>query len=157
MLYPPFLLGVNMNELKEYVIRIKNKDFKLKTPLGFWKRCGFKREEAGKLQEDPNLYSKALELALFYGNKDEFGWKSLDDMRNLITEEDLDSLDEDHSATLSYAMINYLPRKMRELVLKQVRIAEGKEEDLVERAMQSAIDAEIEVENPSEDDSSKKK
>lgn len=142
--------------LKKQTVVISGRELTLKITLGFWKRCGFTREGAGVIEDDPTACQKALELAIFYGNKDEFGWNSVSDMKKVFTDSDFESIDEDYSGKLSIAMIHYLPEKMRKAVIKRM---EESEADL-DKAIQDAIGdskSEMEPSQESEDHPPKKK
>jgi len=122
-------------EQQDLKVTINDKDYQLLITLGFWKRCGFKREEANIIEQDPDVYSKALQLAIFYGNKKECSWNSLEDMVKELPMETIEELSEDHSEKLSFAMIHYLPKKMREIILSKMKDVEAKVAEAMDNAL----------------------
>lgn len=118
----------------------KPKVLQLLVTLGFWKKCGFKKDEAQCIETDPEKYSKALLLALYYGNKKDFGWNSIEDMGKIITEDMIDELDQSYTQTLSFAMVHYLPEKLRKIVLAKLNSAEDDMAKVVDAAMESPED-----------------
>lgn len=120
---------------KDLYVEINGKKFPLLITLGFWKRCGFKREEAQIITEDPEIYLNSLKLALFYGSKKEYGWQNLSDMEKMITDEVLEELTEDYSQQISYAIIHYLPEKLRKLIIEKMNIAEKQAEAAIDAAL----------------------
>lgn len=127
-----------MIEKKDLFVTIDKKQFKLKVTLGFWKKCGFKRDEANVIESDPTALFTALKLAIFYGNKEEYAWENLKDMEKLITEDKLDSIDEDCAQKLSFAMIHYLPEKLRKIVMEKLQDTEKNIANIIDTAMDNA-------------------
>ena len=122
----------------KFTINGQEKTLKLLVTLGFWKKCGFKREEAQVIETDPEVYSKALKLAIFYGNKKDFGWTSQKDMESLITDDMIDDLEESHAQKLSFAMVHYLPEKLRKVILKKLNESEDEMAKTIDQAMDAA-------------------
>lgn len=133
---------------------VNGQELKLKITLGFWKHCGFKREEAAIIEQDQDLYFKALKLAVFYGNRETFNWNSFDDMSKNFTDDAFEACEQDYSQDISMAMIWYMPKKLRDITLKKIKDLEAKHEELIENAL-NAMDETVQEEKPSED--SKKK
>lgn len=139
-------------EKNDLEIKIKGRVYPLKITLGFWKQCGFKRDQAQIIEEDPAIYSKALKLAIFFGNKDEYGWKNLADMEKMVTDDDIDSLDEDYSGLVSFAMVHYLPEKLRKIVLDKMRGAEANMEKLMDAAVDGLNEVIEETKSPNDEE-----
>lgn len=131
-----------MLEQKDLKVIIDDQEYPLLITLGFWKQCGFKREEAQIISEDPELYFNALKLAMFYGSKKAQKWNSLSDMSKDITDQMLEDLDEDYSERISFAMIHYLPEKLRKVILKKMNEADGNIEKAIDKSLNLEIDQE---------------
>lgn len=121
-----------MDELK---VRIGSKEYKIKVTLGFWKKCGFTREQAEIISQDPEKLIQAIKLAVFYGNKEEYNWNNLEDMLKNIPESDFESIDEDCSDIISRAMVYYLPEKMRKVILDRINKTEEEIGQMIDQAM----------------------
>lgn len=93
--------------MKEIKIKINNYDYTLKITLGFWKNLSFKREDIGTILTDATRFSECIELAVFYGEKNQQGWLSIDSMRqdyNIINE--IDDIDSEKEVELVYNALN---------------------------------------------------
>lgn len=124
----------NIIEEDELAIEIGGKRLKLKVTLGFWKHCGFKREEAQIIDGDPEAMLKALKLAVYYGNKFDYNWKSPKDVEGNFPDDLFEDIEEDCSKKLTLAMIHYLPKKMRDASIQRIKMAEKAAEVAIENA-----------------------
>lgn len=123
-------------------VKIAGKDYKIKITLGFWKKCGFTREQAEIISTDTEKYSRALKLSVFYGNKQEFNWECEEDMFKNIPESSFDDIDEDCADLISRAMIHYLPEKMRKVILAKINKTEEQLGEIIDNALDQALDQE---------------
>lgn len=135
-----------MQENEKQKVIIKGIELELKVTVGFWKHCGFTREEASVIESDINHYFNALKLAVFYGNKHKYSWNCLKDMYKTITEQDFEDCEQDYSQEISMATIWYLPKKLRELTLKKIKDLEGQHEDMIKNAL-DAMDKSVQEES----------
>jgi hypothetical protein len=139
----------------EYIVTVKGLKLKLKVTLGFWRHCGFTRENADVIEKDPTHYLNALKLAVFYGNKDQYNWSSREDMSKMLSDEDFENCEEDYSSDLSMATVWYLPKKIREITLRKIKEIEKQHQSMLESEIDKAMMVTIQPEENTED--SKKK
>lgn len=97
------------------MININGNDYKLKITLGFYKRLSFPQAQLNTILEDANRLCEAIKLALFFGNKQDKGWGCIADMEKVISDEDLEMLDDpDLIEKLNNAVYNSLPKSTQE-------------------------------------------
>lgn len=108
------------------IVKINDQDYKLKITLGFYKRISFPREEMQSIYTNGTNLLEVLKLAIFFGNKADKGWKTLEDLEKVITNENLEDIDDNNiSEKIGTAIFNNLP-------------------DTVQNAIESAVDGEEE-------------
>lgn len=98
------------------IIKIDGKDYKLKITLGFWKKLSFSQAEFNSIYINGVRLGECLKLALFYGNKNDEGWKCIADMENALPEDVLDDIEYDVKEPLGLALINNMPESLRKKV-----------------------------------------
>lgn len=112
---------------KSPTVKINDKEYKLKITLGFYKKLSFPQSELNSFTDNATRRFEMLKLALFYGNKQEKNWHTLEDMQKEITD---DSLDESSDCNLldklSEAVYISLPDSVKKIVDKQQKEQEGK-------------------------------
>jgi len=104
--------------MSDIIIKIEDEEYKLLITLGFWKNLSFPRSEINLIYSDGKKLAEVLKLALFYGNKKEFGWNCIDDMKLTITDEDIDNIDTDPQEIIAEAFLEYFPEKVKEELSK---------------------------------------
>lgn len=114
-----------MKHVKPTII-INKKEYTLKVTLGFWKDLSFDRSDVATLRNNAKRMFECLMLAIFYGNKHKEGWKSLADMKNIVSEESLENIETDPYDLLDEAFYFYLPENLK----KKVDEIEDKEDNL---------------------------
>ncbi len=101
-------------------IKINNKEYKLKITLGFYKKLSFPQSELNSINDNATRRFEMLKLALFYGNKQEKGWNSLEEMSKDIKDDDLENSDDCNILDkLNMAVYEYLPDSMKKLLKKE--------------------------------------
>jgi hypothetical protein len=126
----------------DFKVKLKNKEWKLKVTLGFWKSCGYTHAEAEVITKDSEKCLLSLRLAVFYGNREEYGWENLEDMKKVLSDADFEAIDEDCTEKLSLAMVEFLPPKMKALVQRKIAEANTKAEELINNMLNPESDQE---------------
>lgn len=97
------------------MIKINEKDYKLKITLGVYKRLSFPQGELNTITSDANRQFEFLKLALFFGNKEANDWATIQDMESVISDDDLEMLaDPDLIEKLNNAVYESLPESSKE-------------------------------------------
>lgn len=110
-------------------VKIKDKEYKLKVTLGLYKNLSFPRSELETIYIDAKRLGEVLELALYYGNKALEGWQSLPDMKKVITDDDIDDIDDNNLIVkIDQAILENLPDQTQ----KAIKEANGDQEDIEE-------------------------
>lgn len=110
------------------MIKIGDKEYKIKVVLGFYKRLSFSKSELNTIHDNANRLFEALKLALFFGNKEERGWHSLADMEKEISDEMIEDIDDGNIIDkLSQAVYDNHSDAMKALIDK---VSSEREEDL---------------------------
>lgn len=81
--------------MSDITIKLQGQEFKIKITLGFFKNLGFAREELQSIMNNGfcnERFTQCVKLAVFYGNKNDFDWKSISDMDDHI--DVIEALDE---------------------------------------------------------------
>ena len=98
-------------------VQIHDQDYKLKVTLGFYKRISFPREEMQSIYTNGARLLEVLELAIFFGNKKEKGWKELEDLRKEISNEHLEDINDNNiSEKIGTAIFNSLPDALQKTI-----------------------------------------
>lgn len=109
--------------MSDITIKLQGQEFKIKITLGFFKNLGFMREELQSITNNGfcnDRFTQCLKLAVFYGNKNDSGWKSIDDMLDHIDViEALDEIDSEEGIMEIYnalqdAFILHMPKAEKE-------------------------------------------
>lgn len=102
------------------MIKIKEKEYKLKITLGFYKRLSFAQSDLETIHDNALRRFEVLKLALFFGNKQERGWSSIADMEKEISDDDLEMLDDNNIIEkISKAVYDYLPDSTKEALKEE--------------------------------------
>lgn len=99
--------------LEKISININDKEYKLLITLGFWKDLSFSKSEATSIYSDSKRLFECIKLAVFYGNKKEFGWNCLNDMLKEIPDEAFEEIESDPVELIGKAFYEYLPDDMK--------------------------------------------
>lgn len=94
-------------------IIINDKEYRLLITLGFWKDLSFLKSECMSIYSDSKRLFECIKLAVFYGNKKEFGWKCLNDMFLMMSEEAFEEITVDPVELIGKAFYEYLPDDMK--------------------------------------------
>ena len=107
------------------------------------------------MEEDAEVYLKAIKLMVFYGNKQDYNWASLEEMNKMLTDADFEDTDEDYSQKMVYATIYFMPEAMRKAVLSKLNKIEEQAEETLDQEL-DLMAAEGESAEPTEEGSEKK-
>lgn len=146
-----------VKDYEDLTVKIKNEILTLKITAGFWKRCGFKREETKIIESDPEIYLKALKLAVYYGNKERFNWDSIQDLEQMFSDDDFEDTDVDYAAKLSYAMVYFMPINLRKIILKQLAEADSQMEETINSALVADEEPPVVTNETDEEENGEKK
>ena len=125
--------------IEKYIVEVKGIKFELKVTYGFWRHCGFKREEMNIIENNVEAYLTALKLAVFYGNKNKYNWNCFADMEKMLTDSDFDECSEDYTQKISMAAIYYMPKKLRDITLKKMKDIEKQYGLMIEQEMDNVM------------------
>ncbi len=102
--------------MTDIIIKINDKDYKLKITLGFWKNLSFKQSDFNSIYDNAGRLAESIKLALFYGNKKDKDWGCIDDMNKEISDEAIDDIDYDLKDPLSKALIANMPQSLKDKI-----------------------------------------
>ena len=99
------------------IVKIADKEYKLKITLGFYKNLSFRKEEIATIYSDATRLYEVIRLAIYYGNKQVKGWTSPEDVKKEISDEVLDEIDDcNFVEKIDQAILDFLPDSLKKKI-----------------------------------------
>lgn len=96
------------------MIKVGDKEYKLKVNLGFYKNLSFPQSELSAVYDNASRLFECIKLAVYYGNKQKEGWHCIADMEKVITDEMLEDIDDPNiKEKFSQAVYDNLPDSLK--------------------------------------------